>query len=149
MLMITILLSFGKPTTSTASIAFFFLYMLVFGATVNVVPWVWGPEILPLEARARGVAISVSSHWMWNFCIVMITPVLLNNIGWATYIIFTVLLAAFVPIVYFCYPETSRLSLESIDNLFLPADYQVRGGSISYDPAGKGATEYADSGEKV
>jgi len=58
------LLSFGKPTTSTASIAFFFLYMLVFGATVNVVPWVWGPEILPLEARARGVAISVSSHWM-------------------------------------------------------------------------------------
>ncbi|KAK1817382.1 hypothetical protein LTR12_008249 [Friedmanniomyces endolithicus] len=149
MLMITILLSFGKPTTSTASIAFFFLYMLVFGATVNVVPWVWGPEILPLEARARGVAISVSSHWMWNFCIVMITPVLLNNIGWATYVIFTVLLAAFVPIVYFCYPETSRLSLESIDNLFLPADYQVRGGSISYDPAGKGATEYADSGEKV
>ncbi|KAK0306050.1 hypothetical protein LTR01_006398 [Friedmanniomyces endolithicus] len=149
MLMITILLSFGKPTTSTASIAFFFLYMLVFGATVNVVPCVWGPEILPLEARARGVAISVSSHWMWNFCIVMITPVLLNNIGWATYIIFTVLLAAFVPIVYFCYPETSRLSLESIDNLFLPADYQVRGGSISYDPAGKGVTEYADSGEKV
>jgi len=162
------LLSFGKPTTSTASIAFFFLYMLVFGATVNVVPWVWGPEILPLEARARGVAISVSSHWMCksphlsstppppklttclgNFCIVMITPVLLNNIGWATYIIFTVLVAAFVPIVYFCYPETSRLSLESIDNLFLPADYQVRGGSISYDPAGKGATEYADSGEKV
>ena len=81
-----------------------------------------------------------------NFCIVMITPVLLNNIGWATYIIFTVLLASFVPIVYFCYPETSRLSLESIDNLFLPADYQVRGGSIS---GGKGNTEYVSSGEKA
>ena len=68
MMMITILLSLNKEATSSASIAFFFVYMLVFGATINVVPWVWGPEILPLEARARGTAISVSSHWMWNFC---------------------------------------------------------------------------------
>lgn len=34
-------------------------------ATINVVPWVWGPEILPLEARAKGTAISVSAHWIW------------------------------------------------------------------------------------
>lgn len=39
--------------------------MLIFGATVNVVPWVYGPEILPLEARTRGIAISVSAHWLW------------------------------------------------------------------------------------
>ncbi|KAK3073470.1 hypothetical protein LTR53_004958 [Teratosphaeriaceae sp. CCFEE 6253] len=167
MLCITILLSFGKQKTSTASIAFFFLYMLVFGATVNVVPWVWGPEILPLEARSRGVAISVSSHWMCasihvlhcqsrrglivragNFCIVMITPVLISGIGWATYIIFTVLLASFVPIVYLCYPETSGLSLEAIDNLFLPADHQVRASSIQYGSSGKGAHGY-DYAEKV
>jgi MFS family permease len=64
MMMITILLSIGTHNTADGSIAFFYLYMLVFGATVNVVPWVWGPEILPLEARTRGVAISVSSHWM-------------------------------------------------------------------------------------
>lgn len=72
MLCISVLLSFGKQATSSASIAFFFLYMLIFGASVNVVPWVWGPEILPLQARTRGTAISVSAHWMWNFCIVMI-----------------------------------------------------------------------------
>jgi hypothetical protein len=40
--------------------------MLIFGGTINVVPWVYGPEILPLEARTRGVSISVSAHWMWN-----------------------------------------------------------------------------------
>lgn len=43
------------------------------GATINVVPWVYGPEILPLEARTRGTAISVSAHWLWNFFIVMIS----------------------------------------------------------------------------
>lgn len=108
--------------------------MLIFGATVNVVPWVWGPELLPLEARTRGVAISVSSHWTWNFVIVMITPILINNIHWGTYIIFTITLACFVPIVYFCYPETSNLSLEEVDNLFLPEEYQIRADSVAVHP---------------
>lgn len=46
-----------------------------------------------------------------------------------------ILLALFVPFVHFCYPETSGLSLEEIDNLFLPADKQVRRLSFSADGA--------------
>lgn len=41
MMMIAALLSNGSPATSSASIAFFFLYMLIFGGTINVVPWVY------------------------------------------------------------------------------------------------------------
>ncbi|KAF2093007.1 general substrate transporter, partial [Rhizodiscina lignyota] len=124
MMMITILLSFGRKDTSSAAIAFFFLFMLIFGATINVVPWVYGPEILPLEARTRGTAISVSAHWLWNFFIVMITPVLINRIGYKTYILFTCTNAAFVPIIWYFYPETGNMSLEDIDSLFLPEDMQ-------------------------
>lgn len=87
--------------------------------TINVVPWVYGPEVLPLEARARGTAISVASHWMWNFFVVMITPVLINRLGWKTYLIFMCTNLAFVPTVYFFYPETSNISLEGIDQIFL------------------------------
>ena len=51
MLLIAVLLSFKgsavEDSTSAASIAFFFLYMLIFGATINVVPWVYvSPTIL-------------------------------------------------------------------------------------------------------
>ena len=45
--------SVQKPTAS-ASVAFFFLFMLIFGASVNCIPWVYGPEILPLHVRAKG-----------------------------------------------------------------------------------------------
>ena len=65
MMIASILLSFGKKNTSSAAVAFFFIYMLIFGGTINVVPWVYGPEILPLEVRSRGTSISVSSHWTW------------------------------------------------------------------------------------
>ena len=51
--------------TASASVAFFFLYMLIFGATANCVPWVYVPEILPLHARAKGTAIGISSNWLW------------------------------------------------------------------------------------
>ncbi|KAK4553052.1 hypothetical protein LTR86_009976 [Recurvomyces mirabilis] len=122
MMMIAALLSNGSSAASSASIAFFFLYMLIFGGTVNVVPWVYGPEILPLHARTRGTSISVSSHWIWNFFIVMISPVLINRIQWRTYLIFMALLAAFCPAVYFFCPETAGLSLEDIDIIFLPKE---------------------------
>ncbi|KAI1608408.1 general substrate transporter [Exophiala viscosa] len=119
MMMASILLSFGKPHTSAAAVAFFFIYMIIFGGSINVVPWVYGPEILPLQARSRGTAISVAAHWTWNFFVVMITPVLINRLGWKTYLIFMALAFSFVPVIYFFYPETSNISLEDIDRIFL------------------------------
>lgn len=71
MMMISILLSFQHlggaiaKSTSTAAVAFFFTYMLVFGGTQNVVPWVYVPEILPLHVRAKGTAVGISANWLW------------------------------------------------------------------------------------
>ncbi|KAL4893233.1 putative MFS sugar transporter [Aspergillus ambiguus] len=126
MMMVSILLSFrGKSNeheTSSASIAFFFVYMLIFGASVNCIPWVYVPEILPLHARAKGTAIGISSNWIWNFFVVMITPVIINRLQWKAYLIFMCTNFAFVPLVYFCYPETAKFTLEEIDFLFTNPD---------------------------
>lgn len=40
------------------------------------------------------------------------------NIQWRTFIIFAVLNASFVPMIYFFYPETKGLELEDIPLLF-------------------------------
>jgi MFS family permease len=96
MMMVAILLSFRgtaiEHSTSSASVAFFFLYMLCFGASVNCIPWVYVPEILPLHARSKGTAVGISSNWLWNFVIVMITPVIITDLQWKAYLILQVIL---------------------------------------------------------
>lgn len=132
MMMISALLSQSeKPdgkghAFASAAVAFFFLYMLIFGMSVNCVPWVYVPEILPLEARTRGTAVGISSNWLWNFTIVMITPVIINRLKWKAYLIFTITNLLFVPTFYFFYPETSNLRLEDVDHLFTQGGNPVK-----------------------
>lgn len=75
-------------------------------------------EILPLRLRQRGSSISTAANWICNYIIVQITPPAINNIGWRTYIIFAVLNALWVPIIYIFFPETKGLELEDVDKLF-------------------------------
>ncbi|OJJ38006.1 hypothetical protein ASPWEDRAFT_27321 [Aspergillus wentii DTO 134E9] len=122
MMMISILLSFKGTSiehpAASASVAFFFTFTLIYSASASAIPWCYVPEILPLHARAKGTAIGVSSNWLWNFVIVMITPVIISRLQWKAYLIFMCTNLAFVPLVYFCYPETSNLTLEEIDLLY-------------------------------
>lgn len=48
----------------------------------------------------------------------MITPVAFTSIGYKTYIIFAVINAFIIPVVYFFYPETAYRSLEEMDHIF-------------------------------
>ncbi|PCD43178.1 hypothetical protein AU210_002280 [Fusarium oxysporum f. sp. radicis-cucumerinum] len=131
MMMVAALLSQADDTSrgrafAAGSVAFFFTYMLVFGASMNCVPWVYVPEILPLHARTKGTAIGVSSNWLWNFTVVMITPILINRLQWKAYLIFMATNLIFVPIIFLLYPETSNLALEEVDYIFARGENTVQ-----------------------
>lgn len=77
------------PGTKTAAIGAgvgLFIYIGFFGATWLPLPWLYPAEINPLKTRARANALSTTQNWLWNFFIVMITPVLISSIGWGTYL---------------------------------------------------------------
>jgi MFS family permease len=138
MMLAAVLLSFQgnenadlAQATASASIAFFFAYMVIFAATIAVVPWAYVPEILPLHARAKGTAIGISSNWLWNFFVVMITPTIIDRLQWKAYLIFMATNLSFVPLVYFFYPETTNLTLEEVDYLFIEGGPSARIGSVS------------------
>ncbi|KAI5789215.1 general substrate transporter, partial [Pyronema domesticum] len=95
-----------------------FLYIIVFGCTWLELPWLYPAELSPLRTRTRANALSTSTNWIFNFLIVQITPTMIANIGWATYLVFGVMNLMFIPFIYFFYPETAGRSLEEIDVLF-------------------------------
>jgi sugar porter (SP) family MFS transporter len=108
----------GTSSAAKGAAVGLFTYIAFFGATWLPLPWLYPAEINPLKTRAKANAFSTINNWLWNFFIVMITPVLISSIGWGTYLIFAALNALFLPVIYFFYPETSGRSLEEIDLIF-------------------------------
>lgn len=84
--------------------------------------WIYPSELLPLKLRLRGGALAVVSQWLFTFLVVEITPPLITNIGYKSYIIFAVVNFVTIPVVWFFFPETSQLPLEAIDLLFADRD---------------------------
>lgn len=107
-----------QKEVASASVAFFFLYYVFFGIGWQGVPWLYPTEINSLSMRTKGAALGTAANWIFNFMVVEITPIGIESLGWKFYIIWTVLNASFVPIVYLFYPETADRSLEDIDRLF-------------------------------
>jgi hypothetical protein len=68
-----------------------------------------------LPMRTKGAAVATATDWLTNFVVVEITPIGIDSLGWKFYIIFTVLNAAFLPFLYFFFPETSDRTLEDLD----------------------------------
>jgi sugar porter (SP) family MFS transporter len=105
------------PSAKGAGVGLF-TYIAVFGATWLPVPWLYPAEINPLRTRVRANAVSTCFNWLFNFTIVMATPVMISNIKWGTYLFFAVVNFCFIPVIYFFYPETKKRSLEEIDIIF-------------------------------
>lgn len=57
----------------------------------------------------------------------MITPTIISSLQWKAYLIFMCTNLAFVPLVYYCYPETSNLTLEEVDHIFTRDGHEGRG----------------------
>ncbi|KAF4615561.1 hypothetical protein G7Y89_g15303 [Cudoniella acicularis] len=113
-----------------AAAVMLFLFEGAFTIGFQATVWVYPSEILPLRLRQRGSAVSTACNWIFNYMVVQVTPVALHNIGYRTYIIFAVLNAVWVPIIYLFFPETKGLELEEVDSLFAKHEF-VREGLVA------------------
>lgn len=135
MVILAITSSIGNNQANIACCVFLFVFNTFFAIGWLGMTWLYPAEIVPLKIRAPANALATSSNWIFNFLVVMITPVAFNNIGYQTYIIFAVMYVplhlwphlystnknsnAFIfPVIFFFYPETTRRSLEEMDRIF-------------------------------
>ncbi|KAI1084192.1 general substrate transporter [Whalleya microplaca] len=112
-----------------AAIVFLFVFNTFFAIGWLGMTWLYPAEITSLRIRAPANALSTSSNWIFNFLVVMITPIAFNSIDYQTYIIFAVINAFMVPCVYFFFPETAYRSLEEMDTIF----HKVSGAKGCFD----------------
>ncbi|KAL1644645.1 hypothetical protein SLS61_008696 [Didymella pomorum] len=107
-----------QESWAKGSIAFFFLYYVFFGIGWQGVPWLYPTEINSMAMRTKGAALGTATNWIFNFMVVEITPPGISSLHWKFYIIWCVFNFAFIPTVYFFYPETAGRTLEDLDRYF-------------------------------
>ncbi|KAG5303194.1 MSTA protein [Histoplasma capsulatum G186AR] len=112
----------GSNAASMCLIVFVCLYICGFASTWGPGAWVLIGEIFPLPIRARGVALSTASNWLWNYILALITPYLVDsekaNLGSKVFFIWGTTCTLSMLFSYFFVYETKGLSLEQVDRLF-------------------------------
>lgn len=91
MVVLAITDSFGTVQAGIACAVFLFVFNTFFAIGWLGMTWLYPAEIVPLRIRAPANALATSSNWIFNFMVVMITPVAFENIGYKTYIIFAIM----------------------------------------------------------
>ena len=111
----------GSKAASMCLIVFTCIYIFFFASTWGPAAWVVIGEIFPLPIRAKGVALSTASNWLWNFVIGFITPYMIDeqygNLKTKVFFVWGATCTACVVFAYFLVPETKGLSLEQVDNM--------------------------------
>lgn len=85
----------------------------------NIVPsWIYGTEIWPQEIRAKGYSYTIFGWATGCGMTQFVIPILLDKLGWATYVFFGALNIVAFPIIWLIYPEVAGRSLEEVSLLF-------------------------------
>ncbi|KAF2230878.1 putative hexose carrier protein [Viridothelium virens] len=118
MLLSAIFVGIGSKGLGYAAAVVLYLFQSFFTLGWQSNMWIYPSELLPLKLRLRGGALAVVSQWLFTFLVVEITPPMITNIGYKSYIVFAVINFVTIPFVYFFYPETLKMPLEAVDLLF-------------------------------
>ncbi|KAI0478189.1 general substrate transporter [Xylaria cf. heliscus] len=99
-------------------VALTYIYVVCYAATYGPLATTLPAEIYPTSKRAKGVGASIAMLWVSNFIIGVIVPVMLQRIGWGTYLFFAAFCILAGVFSIFMVPETAGATLEDIGRLF-------------------------------
>jgi hypothetical protein len=75
-------------------------------------------EIFPTEIRPIGMGFSLFGQFASTIILLQTAPIGFVTIGWKYYLVIICWCIVFLPMIYFFWPETARLSLEEISAKF-------------------------------
>jgi len=126
-------------TPNLILIIFVCLFIFFFASSWGPVAWVVTAEIYPLKVRAKSMSISIASNWILNFAIAYGTPYLVNpgpgyaDLASKVFFVWGAFCVLSFIFVWFMVYETSKISLEQIDEMYERVDHAWN--SKSFQPS--------------
>ena len=108
----------GALIPGVVATIFITFYFLAFGFGWVATPWLYPAEVNSLGMRTKGAALATACDWLFNYFVVQTTPIGIHYLKWGLYLVYAILNACFVPIIYYLIVETAGKSLEQIDRWF-------------------------------
>lgn len=106
------------PAAGWTGIAFVYIYDVNFSYSWAPIGWVLPSEIYNLGNRSKAMSLTTSSTWMCNFIIGLVTPDMIESVGFGTYLFFAGFALIAFAFTWFVIPETKGKSLEEMDAVF-------------------------------
>ncbi|KAM3068313.1 hypothetical protein ACMFMG_009453 [Clarireedia jacksonii] len=104
----------GVTSSGVATVALIYLFVIAYNLSWGPLPWPYVSEIFPTRIREPGIAIGVSTQWLFNFVFSLTTSYMIANLGWGTFLLWGVFDAVIAVVAFFFLNETNGLSLEEI-----------------------------------
>lgn len=126
-------------TPAYVAIVFAFLFVAFYPIGFLGVNFLYSQEVISTRYRAPASGISTAVHWLSAFVVAceslpptrsfgpqtlirtcaVTTPIGFASIGWKFYLVWAVVALSIIPVVYFFYPETTDLTMEEIEQIFV------------------------------
>lgn len=97
---------------------FLFLFVTFYGSSLDATSYVYTAEIFPTHIRAQGMGISIFSQFSSTLVYTQVAPTAFADISWRFYLVFIILPALGIGLIWKFFPETKGLSLEEVAEAF-------------------------------
>ncbi|CAK3815546.1 High-affinity fructose transporter ght6 [Lecanosticta acicola] len=110
-----------QRTNSAATAMIVMACFFIFGFATTWGPMIWAicGELYPSRYRAKGMALSTASNWLWNFLLAFFTPFITSAIDFRYGYVFAGCNVLGGLLVYFFVVEGQGRTLEEVDTMYL------------------------------
>ncbi|KAH7054214.1 general substrate transporter [Macrophomina phaseolina] len=95
-----------------------YLFVVFYSFGWGPIPFILSSECSPNHVRSLVMAAALMTQWLFNFVIAKITPIMLSDIEYGTFLLFGACCIVMMFYAILCVPETKGVPLESVNLLF-------------------------------